>query len=106
MSLNTVVVQGTLKPDGTLELDTKPALAPSRVHVTLQPVLSGSPPTRGLAHTIEEIRRYQQARGYQGRTPEEMDQDEAERRADEDAYEQRMQEIWSQTQSGESSGGP
>jgi hypothetical protein len=106
MSLDTIVVQGTLKPDGTLELDTKPALAPGRVQVTLQPVLAGSPPKGGLADTIEEIRLYQQAHGYQARTPEEMARDEAERRADEDAYEQRMQEIWSQTQSGASTGGP
>ena len=36
MSLNSIVVQGTLKPDGTLELDEKPTLAPGRVHVMLQ----------------------------------------------------------------------
>jgi hypothetical protein len=34
-----------------------------------------------------------------------MAHDEDQRRADEDAYEQRMQEIWSQTQSGASTGG-
>jgi hypothetical protein len=99
MSLDIIVVQGTLKADGTLELDTKRALSPGRVHVTLQPVLAGAPPKGGLAHTIEEIRQYQQAHGYPGRTPEEMARDEAERQADEDAYEQRMQEIWSQTHS-------
>jgi hypothetical protein len=100
MSIDTIVVQGTLKPDGSLELDTIPALAPGRVYVTLQPVPAGSSPNGGLADTIDEIRRYQQAQGYQGRTPEEIARDEAERRADDDAYEQRMQEIWSQTQAG------
>lgn len=105
MSLDAVVVQGTLKPDGSLELDTVPGLAPGRVHVTLQPVLAGSPSKGGLADTIDEIRRYQQGVGYQGRTPEEMARDEAERRADDDAYEQRMQELWSQTQSAATSGG-
>ena len=100
MKLDNVVVEGTLKPDGSLELDSKPILDPGRVAVTLQPVRTGSPPKGGLADTIEEIRLYQQAHGYQGRTPEEMARDEAERRADDDAYEQRMQEIWSQTQSG------
>ena len=106
MSLDAIVVQGTLKPDGSLELDTIPALAPGRVYVTLQPVPAGSSPKGGLADTIEKIRLYQQAHGYQGRTPDELAQDEAERRADDDAYEQRMQEIWSQTQSGASTGGP
>jgi hypothetical protein len=100
MSLDTIVVLGTLKPDGSLELDTIPALAPGRVYITLQPVPAGSSPKGGLADTIDEIRRYQQAQGYQGRTPEEIARDEAERRADDDAYEQRMQEIWSQTQTG------
>jgi hypothetical protein len=106
VSLSTIVVQGTLKPDGTLELDEKPTIAPGRVHVTLQPVLSGSPSKGGLADTIEEIRQYQQATGYQGRIPEETAHEEDERRTDEEAYDQRMQEIWSQTQTGSSNGGP
>ena len=72
MSLNTIVVQGTLKPDGTLELDERPSLAPGRVHVMLQPASIGLAATGGLAETIEEIRRHQQARGYAGRTPEEI----------------------------------
>ena len=105
MGLDTIVVQGTLKPDGSLELDTAPALAPGRVYVTLHPMPAGSPSKGGLAGTIDEIRRYQQGAGYQGRTPEEIARDEAERQADDDAYEQRMQEIWSQTQSAASSGG-
>jgi hypothetical protein len=58
-----------------------------------------------LTDTIEEIRRYQQAHGYPGRSLEEIARGEADRRADDDAYEQRMQEIWSQTQSGATSGG-
>jgi hypothetical protein len=105
MSVNTIVVQGTLNPDGTLELDEKPTIAPGRVHVTLQPVSAGSRPEGGLAETIEEIRKFQLARGYQGRTPEETARDEEQRRSDEDAYERRMQEIWSQTQSGAPTGG-
>jgi hypothetical protein len=105
MSLNTIIVQGTLKPDGTLELDEKPTLAPGRVHVVLQPISTGSTSNGGLAETIEEIRQEQQARGYTGRTPEEMTADDDDRRADEDACEQRMQEIWSQTQTGTSTGG-
>jgi len=104
MSLNTIVVQGTLKPDGTLELDEKPTLAPGRVHVVLQPVSMGLMPQGGLAQTIAEIRRNQHARGYAGITAEEIARDEDQRRADEDAYEQRMQEIWSQTKTGAPTG--
>lgn len=36
MSLQEIVVAGTLKPDGTLELDQKPNLAPGRVMVLLR----------------------------------------------------------------------
>jgi len=35
MSLHEIVVEGTLKPDGTLELDEKPKLTPGRVRVTM-----------------------------------------------------------------------
>jgi ferredoxin-NADP reductase len=105
MSLNSIVVQGTLKPDGTLELDEKPTLAPGRVHVMLQPVSVGVTPKGSLAETLEEIRRHQQTRGYLGRAPEEIAYDDDQRRTVEDAYEQRMQEIWSQTKTGASAGG-
>jgi hypothetical protein len=36
MSLTETIVQGTLKPDGTLELDRKPDLPPGRVTVVLR----------------------------------------------------------------------
>jgi hypothetical protein len=42
MSRSEVVIEGTLKPDGTLELDQKPSLAPGRVRVVVQP-LEGVP---------------------------------------------------------------
>jgi hypothetical protein len=104
MSLNTIVVQGTLKPDGTLELDEKPSLAPGRVHVMLQPASIGLAVRGGLAETIEEICRHQQARGYAGRTPAEIARDEDQHRTEEDEYEQRMQKIWSQAKTGTSTG--
>jgi hypothetical protein len=97
-----VVLQGTLKPDGTLELDQRPNLAPGRVQVVLQPVAGGPPPRRGLAEVIDEIRQGQQARGYNGRSADEIEAD----RADEaDEYERRMQTLWSQTRSGPPAGG-
>lgn len=103
MSLDAVTIAGTLKPDGSLDLDERPALIPGRVQVTLQP-LANVPPRGGLAETIEEIRRNQQARGFSGRTPDEMVAAEALRREDEDEYERRMQKIWSQTNAGSLAG--
>ena len=102
MSLTEVVVEGTLKPDGTLELDQKPSLSPGRVKVILQPAQAGAPPKRGLAAVIDEIRRGQQTRGFQGRTAQEI---EAGLRDGEDEYEQRMQALRPQTKSGPLAGG-
>ncbi len=36
MSLSEVTIEGTLRPDGTLELDSKPSLTPGRVQVVLR----------------------------------------------------------------------
>jgi len=100
MSLTETVIEGTLKPDGTLELDQKPNLSPGRVQIIVQPLVSSPAKRRGLVDVIDEIRREQLARGYQGRTAEEMAADEAERKAEEDAYDQSMEVLWGQTQSG------
>ena len=102
MSLTEVVIEGTLKPDGTLELDQKPSLSPGRVKVILQPAQAGTPPKGGLTDVIDEIRRSQQARGFQGRGGQEI---EAGLREGEDEYEQRMQALLPQTKSGPLAGG-
>jgi hypothetical protein len=102
MSLSEVVIEGTLKSDGTLELDQQPNLAPGRVKVILQPVNVSASAQRGLADVIDEIRRGQQARGFLGRTAEEI---EAGLREGEDEYEQKMQSLWSQTKAGPLAGG-
>jgi len=96
------VVSGTLKPDGTLVLDKRPNLTPGPVSVTVQMLTPGWVPQRGLAEVIDEIRQSQQARGFQGRSAKEI---EAERQDEEEEYEQRMQTLWSQTQSGPSAAG-
>jgi hypothetical protein len=102
MSPSEVVIEGTLKPDGTLELDQKPGLAPGRVKVILQPAQAGAHRQRGLVDVIDEIRRGQQARGFQGRSAEEI---EAGLREGEDEYERRMQALRSQATSGPPPGG-
>jgi hypothetical protein len=102
MSPSEVAIEGTLHPDGTLQLDEKPNLAPGRVKVILQPAGAGTPRRRGLADVIDEIRQDQQARGFQGRSAEEI---EAGRREGEDEYERKMQTLRSQTPSGPVPGG-
>ena len=104
MSFDTVVIQGTLKPDRTVELDEIPTMTPGRVQVTLQPVLAGSPPkvawpTRSRK-SVSTSKHSAAGKDAQGAGPRRGSHGRSE-----DAYEQRMQEIWSQTQSGESTGG-
>ena len=93
MSLSEVVIQGTLKSDGTLELDRKPNLMPGRVQVTVKPLVLSSN-GRGLVEVMDEIRQSQQARGYQGRTVQEMQADERVGQEENAAYEQRCEELW------------
>ena len=43
MNRGEIVVEGTLKPDGSLELDQKPDLSPGRVQVVLRQAAQTSP---------------------------------------------------------------
>jgi len=97
-----VIVQGTLKPDGTLDLNQKPNLPPGQVVVTVQPLTPTLAAKPGLADVIDEIHRDQQARGFQGRSAQEI---EATRQEGEAEYEQRMLAARCQTNSGSSAGG-
>ena len=83
------LIDGTLKADGTLELDQRPTLAPGRVKIALQPAQAGTA-RRSLAGVIDDIHHSQQARGFVGRTADEID---AGLREGEDAYEQKVNAL-------------
>jgi hypothetical protein len=102
MSLSDNVIEGTLKADGTLELDAKPSLQPGRVTVILQPAGAKASGKRGLADVIDEIRQSQQARGFPGRSVKEIEEGLREGDAE---YEKRMQAVGSQTKPGSVAGG-
>jgi hypothetical protein len=87
-----VIVEGTLLPDGTLELDDKPQMAPGRVRVTVQSLATSG--QHGLVQVMDEIREGQRARGYSGRTLEEMQAEEEARRGEDEDYERRMEKLW------------
>jgi hypothetical protein len=99
MTPEAAVVQGTLKDDGTLELDEKPPLAPGRVQVTISalPASRSSRACRTLIDVLDEIHSAQQARGYRGRSIEEWEADEAQRRTEDEEYEDRWRSIWEQS---------
>lgn len=97
-----VVVHGMLQSDGTLKLDQKLNLPPGQVLVTVQPMSSAPPTKRGLTHVIDEIRRGQQARNFQGRSAEEI---ESSRNEGEAEYEQRAKAVRTQGDSNSAAGG-
>ncbi len=92
----TITVEATLQPDGvTLQLDRKLTLPPGRVTVTVQPTEPGSGPT--MLEVLDRIHRDQQQRGRRPMTDEEMAAEIARIRSEDDEYEERWREIWSQT---------
>lgn len=99
MSGETVVVTGTLRADGTLDLDERPGLAPGPVRVVIAPVSSPAlgQPRRTILDVLGEIQSRQAARGFRGRSLQEMEADEARRRAEDEEYDERWRTIWNQT---------
>jgi hypothetical protein len=96
MTATPITVEATLQPDGvTLQLEQKLALPPGRVTVTVQPAVPKTGPT--MLEVLHRIHRDQQQRRRQPMTEEEMAADMARTRTEEDEYEERWREIWSQT---------
>lgn len=98
MTTNPITVEGTLHADGvTLQLEKKVALPPGRVTVTVQaaPGQAGAGPT--MVEVLDRIHRDQQARGRRPMTEEAMAAEIAHLRAEDDEYEERCRQIWSQT---------
>jgi hypothetical protein len=92
----TITVEGTLQADGvTLQLEKKLSLPPGRVTVTVQPTTLATGPT--MVDVLDRIHRDQQQRGRMPMTEEQMAAEIAELRAEDEEYEQRFRQIWSQT---------
>jgi hypothetical protein len=73
MDIQEIVVAGTIKPDGTLELDQKPNLAPGRVTVVLRQETAAAPPVEeGWWPYMQRIRAEREAAGYPFMNEEEM----------------------------------
>jgi hypothetical protein len=71
--LQEAVVEGTLKPDGTLELDRKPDLSPGRVTVVLRQQAQAIPsPQENWFQHLQRIRMKREAESYPFMNEEEM----------------------------------
>jgi hypothetical protein len=89
VSANLVVVNGVVKPDGTLELEGKVPLPAGRVQVIVQPYPE-LPKDDPFFQMLEAIWAGQKARGHVPRSAEEV---EAERQQVREEWEERMREI-------------
>ena len=97
MSETTITLEATLQPDGaTLRLEKKLALPPGRVTVTVQPTALRTAPT--MLEVLERIHRDQQQRNQRPMSEEEMAAEIAQMRDDDNEYEERRREIWSQAE--------
>jgi hypothetical protein len=76
--MNTTVLEGVLKPDGTLEFDCKPELPPGPVRVTLEAL----PHKPSLMYLLEQIWAERESLGMTPRTPKEIDAEIRELRAE------------------------
>jgi len=85
MAMTEAIIEGTLKPDGTLELDRKPNLPAGRVTVVLRQESVANPP-RALDDTffqmMEGIWAAQKARGFEPRSVEEVESERRKLRAE------------------------
>ena len=87
MSATHVVVEGTVKPDGSLELDSKLELAPGRVQLIVQP-LPDLPKDDPFWQMMERIWAQRKAAELTPRSTEEV---EAQRRAIRDDVEDEIE---------------
>jgi hypothetical protein len=64
MSFIEVAVKGTLKPDGTLELNQKPNLSPGRVQIVLRQETSPTPSNEDWFQHLQRLRAAREANDY------------------------------------------
>jgi hypothetical protein len=83
-------VLGTIRPDGTLELDQKLAVPPGRVRVRVEPVETPAAPAESLIEFVRRTRHELEAAGHQFRTREAIDTELAALR---DEWDDRIDEL-------------
>jgi hypothetical protein len=93
-----LMLQGTVKPDGTLVLDEKLSLPPGRVQVMLQPLAIAASQRRPVLEVIAAIRREQEARGHVPRTREAIDAEINELRRESEEGVREVERIYQQCQ--------
>ena len=92
-------IAATLQPDGvTLHIEQNLALPPGSVTVTVQSAVPRSGPS--MLEVLDRIHLEQTLRGRKPMTEEEMAAEIAQMHSDDEEYEERCRQIWSQTGTG------
>lgn len=95
MTLPSLEVLGTVRADGSLELDEKLNLPPGRVKVRVEATPAATEKTaEGLVEFVDRMRREMEAAGHKFRTKEEIDTEIEELRSEDD----RIEEAYRQAQ--------
>jgi len=96
MTVQSLEVLGTVRADGTLELDEKLKVPPGRVKVRLEPVPEPpAEPAEGLVEFVERMRREAEAAGSHFMTEDEVSAWIAELRCDWDKRDEILERAWS-----------
>jgi hypothetical protein len=90
MRLEEETIEATLDSNGQLQLSHPPHLPPGLVQVTIR---ASSVPAlrRGLSDVVREIAAGQRARGFAGRSAEEIEAEETARQADDSARDEELE---------------
>ena len=99
MSLSEVLIEGTIKPDGTLELDEKPKLSPGRVTVVLRQESEPTQSNEGWWPFLQQVRAEREAAGYHFMNEAEMEAHIQWLREDEDRIDRIRREMDSESAS-------
>ena len=93
MSTAGVEVKGSVKPDGTLELDERLQLPAGRVRVTVQPVAETAPPAENWFEYLMRVRAEREAAGVHFRTAEEIEAEREDFRSGDERIEELFKEA-------------
>ena len=89
MNRSQVVVHGWLKPDGTLELESKPPLPEGPVEIMIRSVPEPQPAAENWWEYLQRARSELETAGHRFRTREEIDAEIAELRSGDERFERR-----------------
>ena len=93
MSTAGIEVKGSVRPDGTLELDERLQLPAGRVRVIVRPVVDAAPPAENWFEYLMRARAEREAAGVRFRTAEEIEAEREDFRSGDERIEELFKEA-------------